>query len=99
MVLEDAEKVIGVVIRDNITGSEYPVYSKSTLLCGGPFTDDIRRLQDPQCQEAVRGASGIHIVLPSYYAPKSFGLVDMNTSGMALTAISITLLQRNFSSK
>ena len=42
---------------------------------------DIRKLENEKCVEAVRGASGIHIVLPSYYAPKGFGLVDMNTSG------------------
>ena len=41
----------------------------------------IRKLENENCVEAVRGASGIHIVLPSYYAPKGFGLVDMNTSG------------------
>jgi hypothetical protein len=28
----------------------------------------------------VLGASGIHIVLPSYYAPPGIGLLDMNTS-------------------
>ena len=26
------------------------------------------------------GAGGVHIVLPSYYAPASIGMVDMSTS-------------------
>lgn len=72
----------GAVVRDAISGKEFSVRAKSVLLCGGPFTDDLRRMHDKTCQEAVRGASGIHIVLPSYYAPKGFGLVDMNTSGV-----------------
>ena len=33
-----------------------------------------------QIKPAVRGATGIHIILPSYYAPNSIGLVDMQTS-------------------
>eukprot|EP01035_Chromulina_nebulosa_P033567 gene33567-44953_t len=69
------EKIVGATFRDNLTGQEHSVYAKSVLLCGGPFTDE-----NEKCVEAVRGASGIHIVLPSYYAPKGFGLVDMNTS-------------------
>jgi glycerol-3-phosphate dehydrogenase len=31
----------------------------------------------PTC---AAGASGVHVVLPSYYAPSGIGLVDMNTS-------------------
>jgi len=69
------------VVRDKISGKDFKLHAKSVLLCGGPFTDDLRRLHDQTCGEAVRGASGIHIVLPAYYAPKGFGLVDMNTSG------------------
>ena len=37
-------------------------------------------IPDSQCKKAVRGASGIHIVLPRYYAPDGMGLVDMSTS-------------------
>lgn len=73
-------KVIGAVMVDKMSGKEFKVYAKSVLLCGGPFTDDLRKMEDPKSKESVTGASGIHIVLPSYFAPSGFGLVDMNTS-------------------
>lgn len=31
-------------------------------------------------EPAVRGASGIHVVLPGYYSPAGMGMVDMATS-------------------
>jgi glycerol-3-phosphate dehydrogenase len=37
-------------------------------------------MQLGELKPAVRGATGIHIILPSYYAPSSIGLVDMQTS-------------------
>lgn len=81
---EDAKnnsgKVVGAVVVDKLTGKEIKLFAKSVLLCGGPFTDDLRKLEDSKAKESVTGASGIHIVLPSYFAPSGFGLVDMNTS-------------------
>lgn len=80
---EDAsnpEHVTGAMIRDVTTDEVFPVRAKSILLCGGPFTDELRHLEDGNAKTAVTGASGIHIVLPSYFAPSGIGLVDMNTS-------------------
>eukprot|EP01041_Mallomonas_annulata_P002525 gene2525-4909_t len=73
-------KVIGAIAQDTISGDTFNIYSKSILFCGGPFTDELRQLEDTTCTRAVQGAGGIHIVLPSYYAPAGIGLVDMNTS-------------------
>ena len=77
---EEKGKVIGAIVRDEITGDTFQIKSKSVLFCGGPFTDDLRKMEDSSCKPAVDGASGIHIVLPSYYAPKGMGMVDMSTS-------------------
>ena len=78
--LRDGKKVIGAVIRDEMTGETFPVRAKTILFCGGPFTDELRKLENPEAKEIVNGAGGIHIVLPSYYAPAGIGLVDMSTS-------------------
>lgn len=73
-------KVVGATVRDAVTGKEFNIRAKSVLLCGGPFTDELRKMEDPNCKSAINGASGIHIVLPAYFAPENIGLVDMNTS-------------------
>ncbi len=76
---DGSKTVVGARVRDTISAREFEIRAKSILLCGGPFTDSLRKMEDSNCKAAVTGASGIHIVLPSYYAP-SIGLVDMNTS-------------------
>ena len=77
---QGGKKVVGAVIRDALTGESISVRAKAVLFCGGPFTDELRKLESPGAKEIVNGAGGIHIVLPSYYAPAGIGLVDMSTS-------------------
>lgn len=77
---ENKHRLVGAVLRDTLTQETFSVRAKSVLVCGGPFTDAIRQLEDVRAPEAVTGASGVHIVLPPYFAPRSLGLVDMNTS-------------------
>ena len=77
---KESKKVIGVVARDELTGEKFNIMAKNVAICGGPFTDAIREMESKDCKTAVTGASGIHIVLPQYYAPDGMGLVDMSTS-------------------
>lgn len=46
----------------------------------GPFSDGIRKLDEPTTQEIVAPSSGVHITLPNYYGPKGLGLLDPATS-------------------
>jgi len=81
-------RVSGLVTTDRSTGREYSVRSKVVLACGGPFANDIRSLEvapgvsepKPALPKLVNGAGGVHIVLPSYFAPRNIGMVDMSTS-------------------
>jgi glycerol-3-phosphate dehydrogenase len=77
---EDTGKAIGIKCRDNLTGQEFDVYSKAIIFCGGPFTDELRKMEDPNSKPAVAAAAGTHIVLPSYYCPGGIGMLDINTS-------------------
>jgi glycerol-3-phosphate dehydrogenase len=77
---EATGRVVGARVEDKVTGDSFAIRAKSVLLCGGPFTDELRRLEEPHCSPAVTGAAGTHIVLPAYFAPAGIGLVDMSTS-------------------
>ena len=79
--LKDADgKAVGVTCRDNRSGDEFEVYAKAIVFAGGPFTDELRTLEDPTAKPAVAAAAGTHIVLPGYYCPGGFGMLDINTS-------------------
>jgi glycerol-3-phosphate dehydrogenase len=79
-----SSKVVGAVVRDTIEGKEFNVYARSVLFCGGAYTDGLRRMElegsKVAMAPAVTAAAGTHIVVPSYFSPSNFGLVDMNTS-------------------
>jgi len=81
-VLKDASgKANGIKCKDAQTGEEYNVKGATVLFAGGPYTDDMRMINEgASCEKCIRGATGTHIVLPGYFTPKDMGFVDMSTS-------------------
>ncbi|KAI8428252.1 hypothetical protein MSG28_002472 [Choristoneura fumiferana] len=73
-------KLSGARVRDELTGKEWDVQAKSIINATGPFTDSIRKMDEPTVKEICCPSSGVHIVLPSYYSPEHMGLLDPATS-------------------
>lgn len=72
-------KICGAQVKDQLTGKEWIIKAKCVVNATGPHTDSIRKMDDPQVQKICRPSSGVHIVLPGYYSPKSMGLLDPAT--------------------
>ena len=70
----------GVQVVDHLTNTKYDIHAKSIIFAGGPFTDNMRKIENPEMKPAVNGAAGTHIVLPGYYSPPDIGMLDINTS-------------------
>lgn len=78
---DDGKEVLcGARVRDMLTGNEFDVHAKCVINATGPFTDDIRKMDDPNATNICQPSSGVHIVLPSYYSPDNMGLLDPDTS-------------------
>lgn len=82
-------KVIGAVALDRETGKEFNIKATSVINATGPFSDTILEMdKDPKglAPEELRPpkmvvpSSGVHLILPEYYAPKGMGLLDASTS-------------------
>ncbi|KAM4066959.1 FAD dependent oxidoreductase [Hirsutella rhossiliensis] len=69
-----------VAVRDGKPADEITVRAKCVVNCTGPFTDSIRKMDDPHCKEIVAPSSGVHVILPGYYSPANMGLIDPSTS-------------------
>ncbi|KAK4455628.1 FAD dependent oxidoreductase-domain-containing protein [Podospora aff. communis PSN243] len=85
--LKDANgKLTGATVTDRVPERDgkstepFNIKAKCIINCTGPFTDGIRKLDDPNCKEIVAPASGVHIILPGYYSPGKMGLIDPSTS-------------------
>lgn len=73
-------RICGARLKDRLTGEEWDVQCKGVINATGPFSDGLRKLDEPTVKEIVAPSSGVHITLPNYYGPKGMGLLDPATS-------------------
>lgn len=79
--LKDSDgKVCGATVKDQFTGKTWDVKAKVVVNATGPFTDEIRKMDDENSKAICQPSAGVHIVLPGYYSPESMGLLDPATS-------------------
>ena len=60
-------KVCGARVLDRMGGKEYEVKAKCVINATGPYTDFIRKMDNPEIKTICQPSSGVHIVLPDYY--------------------------------
>lgn len=76
----------GAVVKDLVPefdgkkSPEFKIRAKGIINATGPFTDSIRKMDDQKVPEIVAPSSGVHIILPGYFAPSNMGLIDPSTS-------------------
>lgn len=79
-------RLIGAKVKDRLPelngkkSKEFNVKARGIINATGPFTDSIRKLDDPKCSEIVAPSLGVHVILPGYYSPANMGLIDPSTS-------------------
>ncbi|CAF3708847.1 unnamed protein product [Adineta steineri] len=77
----ETKKVIrGVKCFDRYQNKEFTIRTKCVVNATGPYTDEIRHLDDKSMPKICQPSAGVHIVLPDYYSPNNMGLLDPNTS-------------------
>jgi glycerol-3-phosphate dehydrogenase len=78
----------GVRALDVESGESIEFRAKVVLNCTGPFSDSVRRMDDPQAQNMISPSTGVHIVLPADFLPRSTAImVPRTTDGRVLFAI------------
>lgn len=66
--------------KDGLETEDFTIRAKGVINATGPFTDSIRKMDEPQIPEIVAPSSGVHVILPGYYSPSNMGLIDPSTS-------------------
>ncbi|WVQ85348.1 hypothetical protein IAT38_007513 [Cryptococcus sp. DSM 104549] len=74
------ERICAATVKDRMTGEEWKIRCRGVINATGPFSDGLRKLDEPTTQEIVAPSAGVHITLPNYYGPKTMGLLDPATS-------------------
>ncbi|GAD97965.1 glycerol-3-phosphate dehydrogenase [Paecilomyces variotii No. 5] len=66
--------------KDGKAPEEFTIKAKGIINATGPFSDSIRKMDDPTVKEIVAPSAGVHVILPGYYSPANMGLIDPSTS-------------------
>lgn len=70
------------------TGSEIEVAAKTIINATGPFTDAVRRMDNPNAKSMIRPSQGVHVVLPRAFLPGDSAIMVPHTDdGRVLFAI------------
>jgi len=86
--LKRQEIVSGVVACDEETGREFEIAARAVINATGVFTDNLRKIDEPECQPVVTSSQGAHIVLPKAFLPgDSAILVPRTEDGRVLFAV------------
>lgn len=70
--LKKRNKVIGVKVKDNLSGDSFEVKAKKIICAAGPWANILLKMDDSQAKDIVRATKGIHIVYPKRLSNHAF---------------------------
>ena len=87
--LRDAEGYVnGLIARDDETGEELPIAARVLVNATGVFTDEVRRMADPNTEPLMVTSQGIHLVFDgSFLKGNSALMVPRTRDGRVLFVI------------
>jgi glycerol-3-phosphate dehydrogenase len=79
-------KINGAILKDCLkpdndtkASLSFTIAVRGVINATGPFCDELRLMDDPKATKLVTASSGVHIVVPEYYSPRTMGLLDPAT--------------------
>ncbi len=81
-------RLAGLLARDEESGAELEIGARTVINATGPFTDGIRRRDDPRAPLLVRPSQGVHVVLPREFLPGDHAmLIPRTDDGRVIFAV------------
>lgn len=75
----EEQRLVGVKAIDRLSGESFIVRGKVLVNATGPFTDRVRRLDDPECRPLIVPSMGSHILLNRSFSPQDHGILIPKT--------------------
>jgi glycerol-3-phosphate dehydrogenase len=80
--------ITGATFLDIESGREHTVRAKVTINATGPFTDDVRQLDDPEVARMIAPSQGVHLVFDRSFLPGNSAIMVPHTKdGRVMFAI------------
>ena len=75
-----ADQVSGAVVRDTETQDEFEIRARVVINATGPYSDAVRKMDDPVAPGVMVPSQGTHIVLPSRFLAGDSAIMVPHTS-------------------
>ena len=86
--IKSEDVVSGIVAEDAESGEQIELRGKVVVNATGPFTDSVRRMDDPDARPMIDPSQGVHIVLDRSFLPGDSAIMVPHTDdGRVLFAI------------
>lgn len=73
--IREGTRITGARLRDELTGEEGEVRARVVVNATGPWTDALRRLEDPDAAPILRPTKGSHVVVPRNRVGNRHGII------------------------
>ena len=81
-------RISGVVAHDRESDTEHEIRAEVVVNAAGIFSDEIRKMDDPEAPERMRPSQGVHVVLDRSFLPGDSALMVPKTNdGRVLFAL------------
>lgn len=77
---DSSRHITGIRVRDLETNDTWTVQGRAVINATGPFCDQVRTLDDPNCEALVATSQGVHVTLPKRFFPGDTALIVPKTS-------------------
>lgn len=77
---QSSEQINGAIIRDILKDKDFKVTCDQVVNATGPFSDSIRRMANPTVESIISPSTGVHLVLPPQFSPRTMGILDPSTN-------------------
>ncbi|MGQ4536833.1 glycerol-3-phosphate dehydrogenase/oxidase [Dermabacteraceae bacterium P13264] len=72
--LHEGSRVVGVRVRDEESGNEFPIYARCTILAGGVWTEEQQKLAEADAGLKVLASKGVHLTVAKDKIPAEAGV-------------------------
>jgi glycerol-3-phosphate dehydrogenase len=80
LTFDSQQRIDGVIAIDNETGEAIRIKSRCVVNATGPFSDSIRKLENPSCEKMIAASQGVHVVLPKRFYPGGAAMIVPKTA-------------------
>jgi len=61
---KDRGRIVGTIVKDSISGTQFSMHGKVVVNATGPWSDELRTLDDKSASPRLRPAKGAHLFVP-----------------------------------